>query len=62
MGQFEPTLKVLPFFLDVIFQLFGIYLVCLTPIFKCLYVTMALEVSIEVNIVQFSATYQQMFL
>ena len=43
IGQFEPTLKILPFFLDVIFQIFGIYLVCLTLIIKCPYVTMAVK-------------------
>ena len=31
MGQFEPTVKILPFFVDVFFQFFfGILMACLT--------------------------------
>ena len=44
MGQFEPTLKILSFFLVVIFIFFGIFLGYFTLIIKCLYMMMALKV------------------
>ena len=44
MGQFEPTLNLLPFSQMLFFNFLGIFLGCLPLDIKCLYVTMAQEV------------------